>query len=115
MAVSVPNSTTGSVRARNFVGKVNVTRCIDHVQDVLLIIDSRTPGQTDRLGFNGDSAFAFNIHAIQILGTHIALFYNLGDSEHAIGQRGFTVIDMRNDTEIADLGRIGQRRLWCFR
>ena len=27
-----------SERARNFVGEVNVTRCIDHVEDVLLVI-----------------------------------------------------------------------------
>jgi hypothetical protein len=42
---------------------------------------------------------------------HIAGFYNFSDSEHAIGQRRFTVIDMRNDAEVTDLRRISGRWL----
>jgi hypothetical protein len=61
------------------------------------------------LGLNCDSAFAFDIHAVQILRAHIALLNDFCDSKHAIGQCGFTVIDMGDDAEIAKL------LLPCFR
>ena len=63
---------------------------------------------------NSDAAFAFDIHAIEILRAHVALFNNFSDSEHAIGECGFAVIDMRDDAEITNLLRFCRRRLRGF-
>ena len=91
-----------------------MTWSIDHVQDIFLAINARAPWQTDCLRLNSDSAFAFNIHSIEILGAHIALLYDFSDAQHAIGECRFAVIDVGNDAEIANLRRVGCGRLRRF-
>ena len=67
--------------AGDLVGKVHVARGIDHLEDDLLPF-VRTglgyPGQAYVLRLNGDTAFAFDVHIIEELVTHIALRNHLG-------------------------------------
>jgi len=53
------------------------------------------------VGFNGDAALALQVHGIEHLLHHFALGEGAGGFEQAVGQSAFTVIDMRDDGEIA--------------
>jgi hypothetical protein len=53
------------------------------------------PLHSHRRHFYRDTAFALEIHFIQYLLLHAARFDGPGLLEHAIGERGFAVIDMR--------------------
>ena len=55
---------------------------------------------------DGDSAFTFQLHAVQDLIHHFALLKNAGCFQNPVCQRAFSVIDMRDDTEIADFPHI---------
>ncbi len=92
-------------RARNFVGKIDVSGRIDQIQAVLVAI-RRTVMQTDAFGLDGDAALAFEVHRIEQLGGHFALADGASEFEEAVGQRGLTVVDVRDDAEIADETRI---------
>ena len=64
-------------------GKDYILNMIDtpgHVQDVFIAIDPRAPRKSYCLALDGDAAFAFNIHPIQILRTHISRINNAGNS-----------------------------------
>ena len=100
--------------AGNLVGKVDVPGGVDEVHDDLLTGTGtrlRHPGDTHILCLNGDAALPLDIHAVQILVTHFALVDDTGDLQHAIGQRGLTVVDVGNDAEVTDPGGISKRRL----
>ena len=64
-------SFTSRQGTRDFIGKVHVTRGVNHVQGVGLV--AYLPGHSHGLGFNGDAAFAFNVHPVQVLGTHLTV------------------------------------------
>ena len=55
------------------------------------------------LALDGDAALTLQLHGIQDLFDHLALFVYACLLQQAVRQRGFTVIDVRNDAEIADL------------
>jgi hypothetical protein len=58
--------------------------------------------QADAFRFDGDAALALQIHGVEHLLVHFALRKRPGHFEQAIGKRGFAVIDVRDDTKIAD-------------
>jgi len=62
---------------------------------------SRGPGHSNGLGLDGDSPFALNIHPVEILLTHLPGIDHSGELEHAVGKGRLTVVDVRNDAEIA--------------
>ena len=47
----------------------------------------KLPGQTNRLALNSDSTFALNVHAVQVLGTHVTIVHDSGELQHAVSQR----------------------------
>ena len=98
----------GSERAGDFVTEVDVSRCVNHVQRIHLPVDH--PGHANRLGFDGDSAFAFDIHPVEVLLAHLPLINNSGELQHPVGEGRFAVVDVRNDAEIAQTSRVGGRR-----
>mgnify|MGYP007077464228 CR=1 FL=1 len=57
----------------------------------------------DSLGFDGDSPFALNIHGIQNLLLHLAISERTSIMNQPISEGGFTMIDVSNNREIADL------------
>ena len=52
---------------------------------------------------NGDAALALQLHIIQNLRFHGALVHSLRLFQNAVCQGGFSVVDMGNDTKIADM------------
>ena len=60
----------GGQGTRNLVGEVHVPGGVDHVQCVGLAID--LPRHAHGLGLDGDAAFALDVHAVQVLGLHVA-------------------------------------------
>jgi len=74
-----------------------MTGCVDNIDLVVLVIYRRVFGE------NGDSPFFFQFIAVHDAGPgklaipeHAALF------KKAIDQRGFSMIDMSNDSNISD-------------
>ena len=48
----------------------------------------------DSGGFNGNTAFAFQVHQIQHLFSHIALCERIGMLEKSVAERAFPVVDV---------------------
>ncbi len=95
----------GGQRARDFVREVHVAGRVDQVQDVLA---ARRRGvvEPDRVRLDGDAALALEIHRVEDLRFHLARLQRPGQLEEAIGERGFAVIDVRDDGKIANLLRV---------
>jgi hypothetical protein len=53
-----------------------------------------------RLELDGDPLFALEVHGVQQLRLHGALLHRAGELEHAVGQRGFAVVDVGDNAEI---------------
>jgi hypothetical protein len=52
---------------------------------------------------DGDAAFAFEVEAIEDLRFHLALAERASRFQQAVSERGLAVINVRNDTEIANV------------
>src|SRR5262245_23969788 len=91
----------GGERARHFVRKIHVARGIDQIELIHLPVLGFVI-QRHALGLDRDAAFAFQIHGIEYLRFHFALFETAAQLNQAVGERGFTVIDVRDDRKIAD-------------
>ena len=91
--------------ARDFVGKIHVAGGVDQIELVGLAV-LRGVGHADGVGFDGDAALAFEVHGIEDLGLHFARGEGSGQLEQAVGERGFAVVDVRDDREIADEGGV---------
>jgi hypothetical protein len=58
--------------------------------------------QADAFGLDGDAALAFQVHGVEHLLVHFALRQGAGHFEQTVGKGGFAVVDVRDDTKIAD-------------
>ena len=92
----------GVETAGNFVVEVHVTGGVDEVKDVGLSVEGGVV-ELDGAGFDGDAAFAFEIHIVEQLVFHVALFHGAGQFEDTVGERGLAVVDVGDDGEIADV------------
>ncbi len=104
---------TGGQRAADLVGKVDVTGSVDEVELIGLPV-ARGVRQRHRLCLDGDAALAFDRIGVQHLRFHLAIGQAATELDDAIGQRGFAVIDMGNDGEVADQfhGALAACRTW---
>ena len=89
-------------RTRNLIVKVNMTRGVDevHVIDlavVCLVIHAH------RACLDRNAALSLEIHIIEQLLLHLTLGDGLALFEQAVGQGGFTVVDVRDNGKIADI------------
>ena len=96
----------GGQRAGHLVVEVHVARGVDEVQVVGLAILGLVL-QTDGPGLDGDAALLFQIHVVQQLGLHLALLHRAAGHNQPVGQGGFSVVNVGDDTEIADFRLIG--------
>ena len=92
----------GRQGARDFVAKVDVSRGVDELQDVVLEVHA------DVLGLDGDATFTLNIHGIEVLSAHQARVDSPRDLQDAVRQGGFAVVDVGNNREVADFCRINE-------
>ena len=74
---------------------------IDQIQLVGLAV-VRGVHHAHGVGLDSDAAFALQVHGVKHLGLHLARGERPGQFQQAIRQRGFTVVDMRDDREVAD-------------
>ena len=79
-----------------------MARRIDQVELVLLAIFGGVH-HADSMGLDRDSTLALEIHRIQHLGLHFPFSDRAGKLEQAVGERGFSVVNMRDDREISDV------------
>ena len=91
----------GGQRARNFIGKVHVSRRINQVELIGFSVFGRIV-EPHGLGFDGDSPLAFNIHGIENLLLHFAALQSAAVFNHAVSQGRFSVVNMGNDGKVAD-------------
>jgi small subunit ribosomal protein S20 len=87
-----------------------VARGVDHVQHVRrarLLTGCRRPGQPDVLRLDRDAALALDVHAVEVLGAHLPSLDDPRDLEHPVGQRRLPMVDVGDDAEVPDAGRIG--------
>ena len=96
----------GGERTAHLIGKIHVAGSVDEVQLVFVSVGS-CEEHANRVGFDRDPAFLFQVHGVQELGVdEVALFDRMGDFEHAVGKRRLPVVDMCDDGEIADAGQV---------
>ena len=98
----------GGEGAGDFVGEVDVAGGVDEVE----LVDFAVFGgvhHADGVRFDGDAALAFKVHSVEDLGVHFALGEGAGEFEEAVGERGFAVIDVRDDREVANVFVVHRR------
>src|SRR5580698_1528622 len=54
------------------------------------------------MGLDGDAALALEVHGVEHLGLHLAHGERSGQLQQAVRQRGFTVVDVRDDRKVAE-------------
>ena len=77
-----------------------MARRVDQIELVSVSI-FRGVVQADAFRFDGDAALALEIHRVEHLLHHLALRKRPGDFEQPVRERGFPMIDVRDDGEIA--------------
>ena len=77
-------------------------RGIDEIELIGLTI-ARLIIQGYRLCLDGNPAFAFQVHRIQHLLRHLTFGQAATDLDEAVGNGRFTVIDMGDNGEVADI------------
>jgi hypothetical protein len=60
------------------------------------------PGHPHGLGLYRDPAFALQIHRVEDLLAHLASGDGLGEFKHTVGQGRLSVVDVRDDREVAN-------------
>ena len=82
---------------------------VDQVEEVGFSVFSLII-QTDRMGFDGNPAFPFQVHRIKQLSLHISFSNQAGSLKETIGKRSLAMIDMGDDTEVASELRVHGKR-----
>ena len=94
---------------RYFVGEVYMAGRVDQVEDIGLPI-LRLVFEAHGLRLDGYAALPFDIHAVEQLFLHIPVLHRSGLLDQPVGERGFAVVDMRHDGEVADARKLGHGR-----
>ena len=80
-----------------------MARCVNEVQGEDLTILSLIL-HLYWMRFDRDPPFTFQIHVIQHLAFHLFLSDGMREFQQAVGQGGFSMIDVCNNAEISDVG-----------
>jgi hypothetical protein len=88
-----------------------VPRRVDHVEDrgvARPVPLPHHPRHAHGLRLDGDAALPLDVHAVEILRTHLPWVDHPGHLQHPIRQRRLPVVDMGDDAEVADATGIGR-------
>jgi hypothetical protein len=88
---------------------------VDHVEyerPTSVGAGGRGPGHPDRLALDGDAALTLDVHPVEVLRPGMTRVDDPGQLQHPVGQRGFAVVDVRDDAEVADDRRVGAAWVW---
>ena len=91
----------GGKRAADFIGKVNVAGGVHQVELVGFAV-FRGIVEADGLGFDGNAAFALNVHGIEHLFLHFAAGKATAVFDQTVGQGRFSVVDVGDDGKVAN-------------
>ncbi len=92
-------------RPGHLVGKVDVPRRVDQVEDIHLPVVGLV-GQPDRVRLDGDAALALEVHAVEDLRLHLPRLERPRHLEKTVRQRRLAVVDVGDDGEVADVALI---------
>ena len=92
-------SIAGRQASGNLVIKIYMPRRVDEVENIFLPI-FRLIHRAHRLGFDGNSPFPLQIHIVEHLGLHFTAGEKPCHLDNAVGQGGFSMINVRNNAEI---------------
>ena len=93
---------TGSQRAADLIIKVYMAGRINQIEPIGLSVLRRIV-QRNGTRLDRDAALSLDVHIIEQLFFHITHGDSAGLFKNAVSQRGFSVVNMRNDAEIADI------------
>ncbi len=94
----------GRQRAVHLVGEVDVTGRVHQVEDVILAVLGAVV-QAHGLRLDGDAALALDVHRVEhlLLARHFARVEPAGELDQPVGERRFSMVDMGDDGEIANI------------
>ena len=95
---------------RHLVREIDVARRVDEVQRVRLAV-ARLVEQAHRVGLDRDPALALEVHRVEHLVDGLPRVHRPGQLEEPVGERGFPVVDVRDDREVADPIEVAHGRL----
>ena len=90
----------GKQRTRDFVGEIHVPRRIDEIEGIGFAVGGLVI-ERDRLGLDGNTTLAFEIHRIEHLFGHLTFGQPAACLDETIRQRRLAVVDMGDDGKIA--------------
>ena len=93
-------------RPADLVREIDVAGSVHQVELILLAILGGVE-QPDGLRLDGDTALPLDIHAVEHLLAHLARVQSPAELDHAVGQCGLAVIDVRDDGEVTDILELG--------
>ncbi len=99
----------GGQRTGHFVGEIDVTGRVDEIEDVVLAVSGRGYRRRTACDLMVMPALALEVHGVEHLRVHLARLQRARQLEKAIGQRGFAVVDVRDDGKITDEALIHAR------
>ncbi len=87
--------------ARHFVTEVHVPGGVDEVEPVGLSVAPVV--HLDGVALDGDAFLPFQVHVVQHLVFHLPVAQGLGEFQQTVCQGRFTMVDMGDDAEIANI------------
>jgi hypothetical protein len=100
------SSLAGTQAARDLVVEVDVTGRIDELKLVILAVEGAVT-KAHRLRLDRDAALALELELVEELIDLLALGNRAGHIEDPVGERRFSVVDVRDDGEVPYAARIG--------
>ncbi len=91
--------------AADLIGEIHMAGGVNQVENIVLTVLRRILNPNG-VGLDGDPPLPLDIHRVQKLRLHIPLGHRAGRLDQAVGKRGFAVVDMGHDGEIADMGEV---------
>jgi len=90
-------------QAAYLVGKIHVAGRINEVENILNAIGRMNVFHLNGMALDRNTTLTLEVHIVERLVLHIALANGVGVLQQAVSKRAFTVIDVCDDAEIADV------------
>ena len=92
---------TGGKRTGNLVVKVNMTRSVDEVQNIVFAVLGKII-ELNGVSLDCDSSLTLKIHFVEKLSGHVTQSDRLCFFKQSVGKGGLAVVDVCNNAEISD-------------
>ncbi len=96
----------GCHAAGDLIGKIDMSRRIDQIQDIILAVRRLVP-ETNGVGLDGNAPLPLEVHVVQDLVGACCGHFPVGKRsrvfENPVGECRFAVIDMGNNAEVSDI------------